>query len=69
MANNLYRTFGNTANPYAQMIDEISKFGQSLKGNPQQMVQNLLHSGQMSQHEFNRLTQIAQQIMPFMANH
>lgn len=66
MSNNLFSAMSNFNNPYAQMIGEIMNFAKTLNGNPQQMVQNLLNTGAMSQTEFNRFTKIAQQIVPFM---
>lgn len=67
MSNKLYQAVGqNQMNPYAQMVGEIDKFAQSIKGNPQQMVQKLLDFGEMSQKTFNELTQMARQIAPFM---
>lgn len=65
MANDLFNKFGNQ-NPYANMVGQIKQFGQTIKGDPKQMVEQLLASGQMSQSEFNKYTQMAQQIMPFM---
>lgn len=64
MGNPLYNPQQN--NPYVNMIGQIKQFGQTIKGNPKQMVEQLLASGQMSQSEFNKYTQMAQQIMPFM---
>lgn len=64
MANSLYNPQQN--NPYANMVSQIKQFRQTIKGDPKQMVEQLLASGQMSQQEFNRYTQMAQQIMPFM---
>lgn len=67
MSNKLYQAIGQRQpNPYAQMMGEISKFAQTIKGNPQQMVQRLLDTGEMSQKTFNELAQMAQQIAPFM---
>lgn len=66
MSNKLFQAMGNMMNPYAQMVGEINKFAQTIKGNPQQMVQRLLDTGEMSQSEYNRLAQMAQQISPFM---
>lgn len=64
MANPLYNAMQN--NPYDNMIGQIKQFGQSIQGDPKQMVQQLLNTGQMSQNEFNRYAQMAQQIAPFM---
>lgn len=70
MSNKLFEALGNTAcNPYGQMIAEINRFAQTINGNPQQMVQRLLDTGEMSQAEFNRLSQMARQIAPFMGKH
>ncbi len=65
MANDLFNKFGSQ-NPYANMVSQIKQFGQTIKGDPKQMVEQLLASGQMSQQELNKYSQMAQQIMPFM---
>lgn len=64
MANPLYNPTQN--NPYANMIGQIRQFSRTIQSDPKQMVEQLLNSGQMSQQEFNKYTQMAQQIMPFM---
>lgn len=46
------------------MMGEISKFARAIKGDPQQMVMQLLNSGQMSQNDFNKYAQMAGQIAP-----
>lgn len=69
MSNRLFQAMGNIGNPYAQLTGEINKFAQSINGNPQQMVQRLLDTGEMSQAEFNRLSQMARQIAPFIGKH
>lgn len=69
MSNKLFQTFGVENNPYAQMATEINKFAKTINGNPQQIVQRLLDTGEMSQAEFNRLSQMAQQIAPFVGKH
>lgn len=69
MSNKLFQTIGNQMNPYAQIVGEINKFAQSIKGSPQQMVQRLLNTGEMSQSDFNKYAQMAQQIAPFMGKH
>lgn len=66
MGNKLFQEMGMQMNPYAQLIAEINKFAKMLKGNPQQMIQKLLDTGEMTQGEYNRLSQMAQQIMPFV---
>lgn len=63
MSNKLFQAMGG--NPYAQMMGQIGQFAQTLKGDPKQMVMQLLNSGKMSQDEFNKLAQQARQIAPF----
>ncbi len=43
-------------------MQQLSQFASSLNGNPQQMVQNLIQSGQMSQQQFQQYAQLANQI-------
>lgn len=64
MANSLYNSMNR--NPFEQIITEARNFKRTFNGNPRQVVENLLNSGQMSQAEFNRLSQIAQQVMNAM---
>ena len=64
MANSLYNSMNH--NPFEQIIAEARNFKRTFNGNPRQVVENLLNSGQMSQAEFNRLSQIAQQVMSAM---
>lgn len=67
MADSLYKTMQPTINgmgnnPLMQLIPQIKQFGQSLQGDPRQMVEQLLQSGQMSQAEFNNYAQMAKQL-------
>lgn len=61
MSNNLYQMFGGMQN----FMNQFNQFKQNFPGNqnPQQMVQQLLDSGRMSQQQFNELSQMANQIM------
>lgn len=43
-------------------IDELNKFAGTVQGDPQQQVQNLLNSGQMSQQTYSKYNQVAQAI-------
>ena len=56
----------NAQNPFDGIIEQAKEFKQKFNGNPQQEVQRLLNSGQMSQEEFNRLSQTAQQVLRYM---
>ena len=66
MSNPLYNSTNNQQNPFAQIIKQARDFRYQFTGNPRDEVQRLLNSGQMSQQEFNRLSQIAQQIVQAM---
>jgi hypothetical protein len=70
MANPLFNQVGNNPqnNPFAQIMCEAQKLKNSFKGNPQEEVQRLLNSGEMSQADFNRYSQIANQVLQFMGS-
>ena len=69
MPNSLYRQFNaqnqqNSANNFGSFPDVVNKFYEfknSFRGDPQQVVQQLLQSGQMSQGQYNQLRQMASQ--------
>ena len=65
MANPLYNMFGGNApiNPLAQLVRDAKAFRKSFTGNPKDEVQRLLNSGQLSQADFDRYSQIAQQVL------
>ena len=48
------------------MIQQFNQFRQAFQGDPRQQVQNLLNSGQMTQEQFNNLSNIAQQFQQFI---
>ena len=69
MSNPIFNQFGN--NPIndggiSQLIQEARNFKQNFKGNPREEVEKLMKSGQMSQADFNRLSQIANSIVGMM---
>lgn len=66
MANPLYQAMGNQPNPMADLIRQAKEFKKSFNGNPREEVQRLLDSGQMSQQQFNQLSQVAQQVVQAM---
>ena len=64
--NPLYEQFNR---PNGQMNDMLSRFQQfkrSFNGDPQQIVQQMLNSGRITQDQFNRAAQMANQWMRFM---
>ena len=68
MVNPLYNMFGGNApiNPMAQLVRDAKNFRKSFTGSPKDEVQRLLNSGQLSQADFNRYSQIAQQVVQAM---
>ena len=67
MANRLYESMSSKkVNPYAEIIAGAQELRKKIMGNPRDMVQELLNSGQMSQADFNRYSQIAQQVVQMM---
>lgn len=57
--NNIPQNQGN--NPM-QMVNDFMQFAKEFQGNPQQEVMNMLNSGQMTQEQFNQLSQQAKQL-------
>ena len=66
MANPLYNSVQTQNNPMANLISQVREFRKTFNGNPRETVQQLLNSGQMSQQQFNQLSQIAQQVVQAM---
>ena len=63
MANPLFSQFGGQqVNPMQQLVEDARKLKQTMQ-NPRAEVERLLQSGQMSQSDFNKYSQIAQQIV------
>ena len=74
MANPLFNMLGGNSNLSGQfgnmqdMISKLNQFRQSFQGDPKQQVQQLLNSGQMSQNQYNQLSQMATQIQNMLNN-
>lgn len=72
MANSLFNIFGGSPGsapmnngPFANMANFMNAFNQfrsTFSGDPRQRVQQLLNSGQMSQEQFQQLSQMATQL-------
>ena len=63
MSNPLYGQFGGQqTNPMQQLVADARKLRQTMQ-NPRAEVERLLQTGQMSQSDFNKYSQIAQQIV------
>lgn len=66
MANPLYNQFGNRPNQTQNIIQQVKDFQKTFKGNPKQIVEQMVASGQLPQNVFNELAQQANAIMPLM---
>lgn len=66
--NSLYNQFGRQNNPLEQLAQQAREFRKQFTGNPRQEVERLLQTGQLSQADFNRYSQIAQQVAQMMGN-
>lgn len=58
--NPLYNEMGNNNVPN-NFMSRFQQFRQNFKGNPQEQVQQMLNSGKVSQAQYNRAVQMAQQ--------
>lgn len=71
--NNLYNLLGgNTPIPLPgklgniqYLMQQFNQFKSTFQGNPQQQVQGLLNSGQMTQAQFNQLQKMAKQLQNY----
>lgn len=68
MSNSLFDQFGRQNNPLEQLAQQAKDFRRQFSGNPRQEVERLLQTGAMSQQDFNRYSQIAQQVVQMMGN-
>ena len=64
MANPIYNLFNRK--PQNNMLAQFQQFRNSFKGDPRQQVQELLNSGKMSQEQFNRLSQMANEMQSLL---
>lgn len=64
MANPIYNLFNKR--PQNNMLAQFQQFKNSFKGDPKQQVQELLNSGKMSQEQFNRLSQMANEMQSIL---
>jgi hypothetical protein len=72
MGNPLFNMFGQNggnAAPFSNMANLISQFNQfrsAFQGDPEQKVKELLNSGQMTQAQFQQLSEAAKQFQMLM---
>ena len=63
MASDLYKEMsGFDANGFMKSVNDLKSKG----GDPNQMIQNLLNSGKVTQEQVNRASALAQRIMPML---
>lgn len=60
MPNPLFNQMNNN------ILTQFQQFKNNFKGNPQQEVQNLLNSGKISQQQYNKAVQMANQLKGFL---
>lgn len=60
--NPIYDQFGKNN----ELMQRFEQFKQTVQGDPKQIVQQMLNRGQITQEQFNRASQIANQMMRFM---
>lgn len=63
MANQLYNQMMSGGNQPNNFLQRFNQFRQNFSGNPQQQIQQMLNSGQITQEQYNRAVQQAQNIM------
>lgn len=70
--NPLFNMFGNQQGPFNNMnnvVDKFNQFQSTFQGDPKQKVQELLNSGQMTQNQFNQLSNMAQVFQTLLGRH
>lgn len=60
--NPLFTQLNTGSQSQNNLISRFQKFRQSFSGNPQEQIQRMLNSGQISQEQYNRAVQQAQSL-------
>lgn len=70
MSNPLFSMFGGMNqmpnNNMMNLVQQFMQFKQNFNGDPKQQIQNLLNSGKVTQEQYNRAVQMAQQLQRMM---
>lgn len=70
MSNPLFSMFGGMNsmpnNGMMNLVQQFMQFKQNFNGDPKQQIQNLLNSGKVTQEQYNRAVQMAQQLQRMM---
>lgn len=64
--NPLFQMMNKPNGNMMQLLQQFQQFKQNFKGNPQEMVQQMLNSGRISQQQYNSAVQMAQQLQNFI---
>lgn len=68
MPNPIYNILNqNAQNPMQMMMQKFNEFKNNFRGNPQEEVQKLLNSGQISQQQYNQLHNMATQFQQMLS--
>ena len=62
MSNPLYQMFGQQNGGNMDIIRRFQQFKNGFSGDPRQVVQQMLNSGKVSQEQYNRAVQMANQL-------
>ena len=63
MSSQIYKQYGQNN---GDMISKFNQFKQSFTGNPQQMIQQMLNSGKITQEQLDNAVRQANQLMRIM---
>lgn len=71
MSNPFFNKFSQPVVPtgmqnFGNLLNQFNQFRQAFNGDPKAQVEQLLASGQMTQEQFNQLSQTAQQFQRFL---
>jgi hypothetical protein len=64
--NPLFQMMNKPNGNIMQILQQFQQFKQNFKGNPQEMIQQMLNSGRISQQQYNSAVQMAQQLQNFI---
>lgn len=64
--NPLFQQLSSNKGNMGNLIQQFNQFKQSFSGNPQQIVQQMLSSGKISQEQYNQAVQMANQFQQFL---
>ncbi len=63
MSNPIYQQYGNQRTGMSDIMTRFNQFRRTFNGNPQQIIQNMLNSGRITQEQVNNAAQMANQMM------